>query len=67
MEKDVIQKIYEHVIPVMLSVGISDTPTNRRAYLIGVRHGYQKQEIVDQPILDALTAEICRLGDELPI
>lgn len=70
-EKNVMQMLYDELLPVMKQDGIKDTPANRHAYLIGVRAAYKVSETFvkssDDYITDVLTAEIIRLGDELPI
>ena len=56
--------IYEQILPNMIGQGIKDTPENRQAYLIGIRSGLDETQ---QDIWNALTTEIIRLGDEIPI
>jgi hypothetical protein len=67
MERYLIDMIYAQVLPAMKEQGIEDTPKNRYGYLIGVRSAYQEQSLILPGVVDALTAEIIRLGDELPI
>lgn len=56
--------IYEQILPIMIGQGIEDTPENRQAYLIQTRANL----FGEQPdIWTALTTEIIRLGDEIPI
>ena len=72
-EITIIERLYIIILPMMEADGIENTPVNRHGYLIGIRKAEvdntapQKSAFHRYLIIDALTDEINRLGNELGI
>lgn len=69
MEIDVMQLLYNDILPQMAKAGFADTHKNRHAYLIYVRASYldKNPERDGDYIVSALTEEIIRIENKLPI
>ena len=68
----IIEQLYLVILPIMKADGLEDTSVNRHAYLIGVRAAHIDSSVPQDDfqrylIIEALTDEIIRLGDEIGI
>ena len=64
----IIERLYAVILPMMTKDGIEDTPINRHGYLIGIRKAESESREMNFDrylIIEALTDEIIRLGNEL--